>query len=63
MRPADPYAATPEPMVELLEHPRIVERSSSYLQIVLDARKHADTEAEDVLPVDDELALATGSDS
>jgi hypothetical protein len=64
MRPADPYAATPEPLVELLEHPRVVERSSSYLQIVLDAPTGVvEADSSESVPADGELVLAGGSDS
>ena len=64
MRPADPFDAIPEPKVEVLERPRIVELGSAYVQIFAGARREeADAEQECDAPTNDDLALAAGSDS
>src|SRR5262249_32348395 len=63
MQAADPFAATQEPIVELLREPRVVERSSSYLQIVLDATGAAsDGDNAVETAANDDLALAAGSE-
>lgn len=66
MHPADPFAATPEPLVEVLKHPRVVERGSAYVQIVLDPPTGDDgsgTQAGAADDVNDGMAMLTGSDS
>lgn len=64
MQAADPFAATPEPVVELLRQPRAIERSSSYLQIVLDRSVDSDADSEnDAAAANDDLALAASSDN
>lgn len=63
MRPADPFAAVPEPTVEVLRQPRIIDRGSAYLQIVLEpgaAGEGADPAAS---AANDDLALAAGSEN
>jgi cyclic-di-GMP-binding protein len=66
MRPADPFDAIPEPKVELLKRPRIVELGSAYVQIVAGAAPDLsaagdarETPANDA----DVEALATGDDT
>jgi hypothetical protein len=63
MRPADPFAAVPEPTVEVLKEPRILERGIAYLQIMLEpgaAGDHADPAA---AAANDDLVLAAGSEN
>jgi hypothetical protein len=64
MRAADPFAAVPEPTVEILGHLRVIERGG-YLQIVLEtsAAAEAREEAADAAAANDDLTLAAASDS
>ncbi|HET7065591.1 MAG TPA: hypothetical protein VFI49_15060 [Rudaea sp.] len=64
MRAADPFAAVPEPTVEILGHLRVIERGG-YLQIVLEstAAAEAPEEAAGAAAANDDLTLAAASDS
>jgi len=63
MRPADPFAATPEPIVELLKQPRVVERGSAYLHIALDGPPAEEADRDAVIgAANDDLALAASGD-
>jgi hypothetical protein len=64
MRAADPFAAVPEPTVEILNHLRLIERGG-YLQIVLEsgAAAEAREEAASAAAANDDLTLAAASDS
>ncbi|HET7796292.1 MAG TPA: hypothetical protein VFK72_00280, partial [Nevskia sp.] len=64
MRAADPFAAVPEPTVEILNHLRVIERGG-YLQIVLDSSAAAEAreEAASAAAANDDLTLAAASDS
>lgn len=63
MRPADPFAASPEPLVEVLRQPRIVDRGSAYLQIALEDESPASADGDIPAAANDDLALAAGSES
>jgi hypothetical protein len=69
MHPADPFAATPEPLVEVLQQPRVTERGSAYVQIAIDAVAGEEPGGEDTAmaaaanDVNDGIAMLTGSDS
>jgi len=63
MRAADPFAAVPEPTVEILDHLRVIERGG-YLQIVLESSAaEARDEAASAAAANDDLTLAAASDS
>lgn len=64
MRAADPFAAVPEPTVDILKHLRVLERGS-YLQIVLDAGAATDAQedATAAAAANDDLQLAAASDT
>ncbi|HEX3125608.1 MAG TPA: hypothetical protein VHQ21_20070, partial [Rhodanobacteraceae bacterium] len=64
MRAADPFAAVPEPTVDILSHLRVIERGG-YLQIVLEsgAATEAREEDADAAAANDDLTLAAASDS
>jgi hypothetical protein len=64
MRAADPFAATEEPQVELLRNPRIIDRGSAYLQIVVETA--AGGEGSDNgggAAANDDIVLAASSDN
>jgi hypothetical protein len=69
MHPADPFALTPEPMVEVLRQPRVAERGGAYVQIAIDAVADQEQGGEDAAmsaaanDVNDGVAVLTGSDS
>ena len=68
MHPADPFAVTPEPLVEVLQHPRVAERGGAYVQIAIDAVASQEQGDEDTAlaaanDVNDGVAMLTGSDS
>jgi len=65
MRAADPFAATEEPQVDLLRNPRIIDRGSAYLQIIVDASPSGDSGADDAgaSAANDDIVLAASSDS
>lgn len=62
MHAADEFAATPEPVVELLQQPRVVERSSSYLQIILQPSSEAEPADGAIAAANDDVVLAASSD-
>jgi hypothetical protein len=61
MRPADPFAAEPEPSMDVLREPRIVDRGSAYLQIELDSGVAAEGDG-DRAAANDDLVLAQRSE-
>ena len=63
MRAADPFAAVPEPTVEVLTHLRVLERGS-YLQIMLETAAAAEVhdDAAGAAAANDDLRLAAASD-
>jgi hypothetical protein len=68
MHPADPFAATPEPLVELLRQPRMAELGSAYVQIFIDNASVVPGEGEEMsldasYEVPERIVIATGSDS
>jgi hypothetical protein len=63
MRPADPFAPEPEPLVEFLRNPRVLDRGSAYLQVVIGAPEERDErDPAAVASANDDLALAAGND-
>jgi len=68
MHPADPFAATPEPLVEMLRQPRMAEIGSAYVQIFIDNASVVPGEVEDMsldaaYEVPERIVIATGGDS
>ena len=64
MRAADPFAADPEPTVEVMRDLRVLEGGGAYLQIVVHGGEQAGTgEAEVTAAANDDLSLAAASDS
>jgi hypothetical protein len=68
MHPADPFAATPEPLVEMLKQPRMAELGSAYVQIFIDSASVVPGEGEEMsldagYEVPERIVIATGSDS
>ena len=69
MHPADPFAATPEPLVEVLQQPRVAERGIAYVQIAIEepcAEEPGDDDAALAAAandVGDGVAMRTGSDN
>ncbi len=68
MHPADPFAATPEPLVEMLQQPRMAELGSAYVQIFMDNVSVVPGGDEEMTldaayEVPERIVIATGSDS
>ena len=62
MRPPDPFDAVPEPRVDVLRAPRVLDRGSAYLQIVLSDDTPEGNSGDPPAGVsEDDLALAAGN--